>query len=152
MFKRILRVYFETRQNIAILFVEILILEILIESHMTVQTCDTWTFKQLSDRNLMIHNYPSPVQLLLRIQTLKWLLKMFDMTFILCFLVFWMLVMMVLCLLYIIDQIHELRRDVFVNTMMNNQNIWLVNPFDIENNPCDIENIFCSCVCPTLKD
>ena len=68
---------------------------------------------------------------------------MFDLTFILCFLVFWILIMMVLCLLYIIDQIHELRRDVFVNTMMNNQNIWLVNPFDIENNPCDIENNPC---------
>ena len=68
---------------------------------------------------------------------------MFDLTFILCFLVFWILIMMVLCLLYLIDQIHELRRDGFVNNMMNNQNIWLVNPFDIENNPCDIENIPC---------
>ena len=37
-----------------------------------------------------------------------------DLTFLVCFLVFWMSVMMVLCLLYIIDQIHDLRLEVSV--------------------------------------
>ena len=66
--------------------------------------------KQPSDRNLVIHNYLSSVQLLLRIQTLEWLFKM-SLVFIVCFLLFLMLVLIVLSLLYIIDLIQQLRRE-----------------------------------------
>ena len=48
----------DTRQTVFIGELLISFLEILIKSHMTVQTCDTWTFKQQSDWNVLIHTQP----------------------------------------------------------------------------------------------
>ena len=46
---------------------------------------------------------------------------MFDLTFILCVIVFWILIMMVLGLLYVLDQIRELRRDIYLDIIMREE-------------------------------
>ena len=46
---------------------------------------------------------------------------MYDLTFILCLIIFWIIIMMVLGLLYVLDQIRELRRDIYLDIIMREE-------------------------------
>ena len=46
---------------------------------------------------------------------------MYNMTFILCLILFWIIIMMFLGLLYVLDQIRELRRDILLIIMMREE-------------------------------
>ena len=46
---------------------------------------------------------------------------MYNLTFILCFILFWIIIMMFLGLLYVLDQIRELRRDILLILMMREE-------------------------------
>ena len=46
---------------------------------------------------------------------------MYNMTFILCLILFWIIIMMFLGLLYVLDQIRELRRDILLVIMMREE-------------------------------
>ena len=46
---------------------------------------------------------------------------MYNLTFILCLILFWIIIMMFLGLLYVLDQIRELRRDILLIIMMREE-------------------------------
>ena len=46
---------------------------------------------------------------------------MYNLTFILCFILFWIIILMFLGLLYVLDQIRELRRDILLILMMREE-------------------------------